>query len=79
MSLSQRGQGKSSRRRLLMCRGRCFAQGYIRMWAENNNLSIAIPYGIGCSIANGDWNKVYKIIEKVFEDYDVTLYKLGGE
>lgn len=49
------------------------------MWAENNNLSIAIPYGIGCSIANGDWNKVYKIIEKVFEDYDVTLYKLGGE
>ena len=52
---------------------------YIRMWAENNNLSIAIPYGIGCGIANGDWNKVYKIIEKVFKDYDVTLYKVGGE
>ena len=49
---------------------------YIKMWAENNDLSIAIPYGIGCGIANGDWNIVYKIIEKVFNDYDVTLYKL---
>ena len=52
---------------------------YIKIWAENNNLSIAIPYGIGCGIANGDWNEVYKIIEKVFEDYSVTLYKLGGK
>ena len=52
---------------------------YIKIWAENNNLSIAIPYGIGCGIANGDWNKVYKIIEKVFEDYNVALYRLGGE
>lgn len=49
---------------------------YIKKWAENNNLSIAIPYGIGCGIANGDWNKVYKIIEEVFNDYDVTLYRL---
>lgn len=49
---------------------------YIKLWAGNNNLSIAIPYGIGCGIANGDWNIVYKIIEEVFEDYNVTLYKL---
>ena len=49
---------------------------YIKKWAENNNLTIAIPYGIGCGIANGDWNKVYKIIEEVFNDYDVTLYRL---
>ena len=49
---------------------------YIKRWAENNNLSIAMPYGIGCGIANGDWNKVYKIIEEVFSDYEVTLYKL---
>lgn len=51
---------------------------YIKAWAENNNLSISIPYGIGCGIANGDWNVVYKIIEKVFSDYDVTLYNLEG-
>lgn len=52
---------------------------YIKIWAENNSLSIAIPYGIGCGIANGDWNEVYKIIEKIFEDYNVTLYKIGGK
>lgn len=47
----------------------------IKTYAEEVNFSIAIPYGIGCGIANGDWNKVYKIIEKVFDDYNVTLYK----
>lgn len=49
---------------------------YIKKWAENNNLSIAMPYGIGCGIANGEWSKVYKIIEEVFSDYEVTLYRL---
>lgn len=44
---------------------------YIKLWGSNNNLSMAIPYGIGCGIANGDWNKVYKIIEEVFSDYDI--------
>lgn len=49
---------------------------YIKAWARNNNLTIAIPYKIGCGIANGDWNKVRKIIEKVFSDYNITIYKL---
>lgn len=49
---------------------------YLKKFAQENDLSIAIPYGIGCGIANGEWDKVYKIIEKVFSDYDVTLYKL---
>lgn len=48
----------------------------IKEYAKKFKLSIAIPYGIGCGIANGDWNIVYKIIEEVFNDYDVTLYKL---
>lgn len=52
---------------------------YVKQWVENNQLSVAIPYGIGCGIANGDWNEVYKIIEEVFRDYDVTLYKLEEE
>lgn len=51
----------------------------IREYARSFKLSIAIPYNIGCGIANGDWKIVYKIIEEVFRDYDVTLYKLGGE
>jgi O-acetyl-ADP-ribose deacetylase (regulator of RNase III) len=38
--------------------------------------SIAIPYNIGCGLGGGDWNIVYKIIEEVFKDYDVTICKL---
>jgi len=40
------------------------------------NKSIALPYYIGCGLAGGDWNEVYGIIEDVFSDYEVTLYKL---
>ena len=50
----------------------------IKEYAKSFKLSVAIPYGIGCGIANGDWNIVYKIIEEVFNDYDVTLYRLEG-
>lgn len=49
---------------------------YTKLWASNNNLTICIPYGIGCGIANGDWDKIYKIIEEVFNNYDIILYKL---
>lgn len=49
---------------------------YLKAFAQKNNLSIAIPYGIGCGIANGNWNEVYKIVEKVFSNYDVILYRL---
>ena len=48
----------------------------IKRIAEREKLSIAIPYGIGCGIASGDWKTVYKIIEEVFSNYDVILYKL---
>ena len=48
----------------------------IKEFAINNKLSVCMPYGIGCGIANGDWNKVYKIIEEVYRDYEVTLYRL---
>lgn len=48
----------------------------IKEYAKSFKLSVAIPYGIGCGIANGDWNIVHKIIEEVFNDYDVTLYRL---
>jgi O-acetyl-ADP-ribose deacetylase (regulator of RNase III) len=39
------------------------------------NKTIALPYGIGCGLAGGDWKIVYNIIDEVFSDYDVTLYK----
>lgn len=47
----------------------------VKEFSITNKLSISIPYGIGCGISNGNWNKVYEIIEKVFNDYDVILYK----
>ena len=53
------------------------AFNWVKIKMQDFKLSVAIPYGIGCGIANGDWNIVYKIIEEVFSDYDVTLYKLG--
>lgn len=47
----------------------------IRTFAEPN-LSIAIPFKIGCGIANGEWYRVEEIINKAFKGYQVTLYKL---
>lgn len=35
-----------------------------------------MPYKMGCGSANGDWDTVYKIIEKVFSNMNVTLYKI---
>lgn len=45
--------------------------------AKDLKLTVCMPYKIGCGIANGDWETVENIIAKVFEDYEVTLYKLG--
>ena len=36
------------------------ALNWVKKKATDENLSVAIPYGIGCGIANGDWNTVYK-------------------
>ena len=44
-------------------------------FAKENKLSVAIPYKIGCGLANGDWNIVSNIITKVFTDIPCTLYR----
>ncbi|EOO11300.1 macro domain-containing protein [Bacillus cereus] len=42
-------------------------------------ISIAIPYNLGCGLANGDWdNVVYPMIQDIFKDYGVTIYKYEG-
>lgn len=53
----------------------------IREYAKQKGLSVCMPYGIGCGIARGNWNIVLSIIDKVFKDCKVTLYKLenGGK
>lgn len=43
--------------------------------AKSKGLVVGLPYGIGCGLANGSWEKVYSIIKEVFSDYYVILYK----
>ncbi len=44
-----------------------------------DQLSVAFPYGIGCGLANGDWDTIYSIIENYFSDENITckIYKKG--
>ena len=42
---------------------------------EENQTSIAIPYGIGCGLAGGDWTIVEEMIEEVLGDCEVTVYR----
>ncbi|PAE87823.1 macro domain-containing protein [Shouchella clausii] len=44
-------------------------------FAKISNLSIAIPHGIGCGPGGSDWSQIQTIIEDVFENYSVTLYR----
>lgn len=49
----------------------------VKALAEKNNYTIAIPYGIGCGMANGDWNEIRPAIEELFDGCDfVTFYRL---
>lgn len=48
----------------------------LKGFAKENGLSVALPWGIGCNRGGGSWEVVYKILEEVFDDYDVTLYML---
>lgn len=37
---------------------------------------LGLPYNMGCGLAGGNWNDVYKIIEEVFVNHQVKIYKL---
>ena len=47
---------------------------WVKLKAKECNLTVAIPSGIGCGNANGDWKIVYKIIEDIFKDSKVKMY-----
>lgn len=47
----------------------------VRKYAEKDGLSVAIPHRIGCGLAGGNWNIVYKMITSAFDNYGVTLYE----
>ncbi|GLF90674.1 Appr-1-p processing protein [Bacillus safensis] len=42
---------------------------------EENQTSIAIPYGIGCGLAGGDWTIVEEMMEEILGDCEVTVYR----
>lgn len=43
---------------------------------HNRHVRIGMPYKIGCGLAGGDWQIVYKIICEEFNDLDVVLYAI---
>ena len=58
----------------------------IEKFAKENNLSVAIPYKIGCGLAHGDWNIVFEIITEIFMEtpcniyrYEITSSNYGGK
>lgn len=49
----------------------------IKNMAKDLKLSVCMPYKIGCGIADGNWEIVEQIIANVFDDHEVTLYRLA--
>lgn len=47
----------------------------LREYAENFELSVALPYMIGCYRGGADWKIVEEYLLKAFDGYEVTLYK----
>lgn len=47
----------------------------LKNYAKDNKKIVALPYNIGCDRGNGDWSEILKIIEDIFKDYYVILYK----
>lgn len=37
---------------------------------QKDHVNVAIPYGIGCGLAGGNWDTVFEIINAVFREYD---------
>lgn len=48
----------------------------IRAQAERMNLSVAMPYLVGCYRGGADWKIVEDHLLTAFDGYEVTLYKL---
>jgi O-acetyl-ADP-ribose deacetylase (regulator of RNase III) len=44
--------------------------------AKEFGLTVALPYQLGSGLAGADWKEVRQIIEEVFHDYYVTIYRL---
>ena len=47
----------------------------LEKFARKNNLTVAMPHGIGAGLAGGNLEEIHEIIEEVFKEVEVTLYK----
>lgn len=52
----------------------CFEN--LRNFAAHDDMSIAMPYKIGCVRGGADWETVYSLIEAVFGGMNVELWRL---
>lgn len=64
--------GNNGRYTIYAALKQCF-ENIAKRYTDDN---IAIPYGIGCGLAGGDWNIVSKIIENTLGDRAI-VYKLN--
>lgn len=47
----------------------------LKEFAKENYLWIGIPYKMGCMNGGGNWKSILNIIQEVFVDYPITIYK----
>ena len=49
----------------------------VQDFAKEKNLSVALPYKLGCGRGGGDWNTVFDIITEIFfDDVPYEIYRL---
>lgn len=60
---------------------KCFRIMWMTVHKKNNNFDakIAMPYKIGCCRGGGNWDEVYTMMEEIFEDCNVELWRLDNE
>ncbi len=53
-------------------------KAFIRLseFAKQHQLTVALPYKIGCDRGGGDWDTVLGMINDIFADVEVVLYRL---
>jgi O-acetyl-ADP-ribose deacetylase (regulator of RNase III) len=50
----------------------------VRDFAKERELSVALPYKLGCGRAGGDWNIVFDMITEIFADIPCNIYRYEG-
>lgn len=40
-----------------------------------NGNDVALPYGLGCGVGGAEWSQVRTMIDEIFKDYQVTIYR----